>query len=143
MKYILFLGIYLFSCLAYAGLDEFTISTEDKTCAIHYLTSKTKYNWTIKVSPKSCKEGWVDGLAEVQLYTPTKQLSETLSGFFSQGYWLDNFPSIDKIVERSSPFDKTQVLSFELGILALKYNTNISKIPIIWGLSYGVFPISY
>ena len=115
MKYILFWGICLFSCLASANLDEFTIATEDKTCAIHYLTSKTKYNWTIKVPQKSCKEGWVDGLAEVQLYSPTKQLSETLSGFFSQGYWLDNFPSVGKIIERSSPEEKIQVLSFELG----------------------------
>ena len=72
MRVILFLFFCFFSLLAEAGLDEFVIATEDKKCAIHYLTTRTKYNWTIKVDPSSCQNGWVEGNAEVQLYSPTK-----------------------------------------------------------------------
>ena len=114
MKYFLFLGVFLFPFLTHAELDEFTISTEDKSCSIRYLTSKTKYNWTIKVNASKCKDGWVDGRAEVQIYSPTKQQTETLSGFFTQGYWLDTFPPVHNIVERTSPAPKTQSLSFIL-----------------------------
>ena len=115
MKLLSFVLLLLTSVMAQAGLDEFVISTEDKTCSIHYLTNRTKYNWTIKVKASSCKDGWVDGDADVQLYSPTKQLMETLSGFFSQGYWLDNFPPVKQIIERGSPAEHIQSLSFLLG----------------------------
>ena len=114
MKYFLFLVISFFPFLSHAELDEFTISTEDKSCSIHYLTSRTKFNWTIKVNPSACKDGWVDGKADVEIYSPMKQQTETLSGFFAQGYWLDTFPPIHNIVERSSPAPKIQSLSFVL-----------------------------
>ena len=114
MKYFLFFMISFFPFLSHAELDEFTISTEDKSCSIHYLTSRTKFNWTIKVNPSACKDGWVDGKADVQIYSPMKQQTETLSGFFAQGYWLDTFPPIQNIIERSSPAPKIQSLSFIL-----------------------------
>ncbi len=115
MKFLVFLIGCFFSIQAFAGLDEFTISTKDKTCSIHYLTTKTKYNWTIKVDEKTCKDGWVNGLSEVQIYSPTHQLTETLSGFFAQGYWLGDFPTPNQIIERTSPEEGVQSLSFLLG----------------------------
>ena len=115
MKKLIFLVLSFFPVLASAGLDEFVISTEDKSCAIHYLSSRTKYNWTIKVNPASCQNGWVEGAAEVQLFSPQKEKMETLSGFFKEGYWLDSFPPIGKIIERSSPQNKVQALAFLLG----------------------------
>lgn len=114
MKYFLFFIFSFFPFLSHAALDEFTISTEDKSCSIHYLTSRTKFNWTIKVNSAECKDGWVDGKADVKIYSPTKQQTEILSGFFAQGYWLDTFPPVSNIVERSSPAPKTQSLSFVL-----------------------------
>ena len=115
MKKILFLIFIFFPFLADAGLDEFTISTEDKSCSIHYLTKRTKYNWTIKVNSASCKNGWIDGVAEVRIYSPTKEQTETLGGFFKEGYWLDTFPPIGRILERTSPEDSVQSLFFLLG----------------------------
>ena len=110
-----FLMLSFYSACALAGLDEFSISTKDKTCAIHYLTKKTKYNWTIDVDSYSCKNGWVNGFAEVKIYSPTKQLTETLSGFFIEGYWLESFPSPTEIIERTSPKERVQTISFLLG----------------------------
>ena len=115
MRYFLFFCLCFLSSFSYAGLDEFVISNEEKTCSIHYLTTKTKFNWTIKVNPNSCRDGWVDGHAEVRLFSPTKEQTETLSGFFNQGYWLDTFPSLGRIIERSSPKERVQSLSFLLG----------------------------
>ncbi|MGN0919848.1 MAG: hypothetical protein ACI4OR_03745 [Alphaproteobacteria bacterium] len=115
MKKILFLILIFFSPFVRAGLDEFTIATEDKSCAIHYLSSRTKHNWTIKVNPASCQNGWVEGAAEVRLFSPTKEPTETLSGFFKEGYWLDTFPPVGHIIERTQVDDKIQSLSFLLG----------------------------
>lgn len=116
MKSIFMMLFCFVPAFVYAGLDEFVISTEDKKCAIHYLTNRTKFNWTIKVKESACQNGWVEGDAEVQLYSPTKQLMETLSGFFSQGYWLNTtFIPEGRIIERNSPAERTQSLSFLLG----------------------------
>lgn len=115
MKILSFLFLCLMSSFAYADLDEFVIATEDKSCAIHYLTTRTKYNWTIKVDKASCQDGWVHGNTTVQLYSPTKQLMESLSGSFHEGYWLGDFPLVKQIIERSSPEDHIQSLSFLLG----------------------------
>ena len=115
MRFLLFFLCCLISPFAYADLDEFVIATEDKTCAIHYLTTRTKYNWTIKVDKSSCQSGWVHGNATVQLYSPTKQLMETLSGSFSAGYWLGDFPLVKQVIERTSPENHIQSLSFLLG----------------------------
>lgn len=115
MKILSFLFLCLMSSFAYADLDEFVIATEDKSCAIHYLTTRTKYNWTIKVDKASCQDGWVHGNTTVQLYSPTKQLMESLSGSFQEGYWLGDFPLVKQIIERTSPEDHIQSLSFLLG----------------------------
>lgn len=115
MRKILFLILCFFPLLSQAGLDEVTISTEDKSCSIHYLSLRTKYNWTIKVDPSSCKNGWVDGVAKVHLFSPMKEQTETLSGFFKEGYWLDTFPLTKQIIERTSPGENIQSLSFLLG----------------------------
>ena len=115
MRYILFIVLNFLSCTVFAALDEVIISNEDKTCAIHYLTTKTKFNWTIKVDTKNCKNGWVDGYASVQLYSPRKEQMETLTGFFNEGYWTDTFPATGQVIERTSPEERTQSLSFLLG----------------------------
>ena len=115
MKFIFLIIFMLFSGTVWAALDEATISTEDKNCAIHYLTKKTKHNWTIKVDAQECKDGWVDGFATVQLYSPRKELTETLSGFFKEGYWTDTFSAPGKVIERTSPEERVQSLSFLLG----------------------------
>ncbi len=115
MKLILFFGIMLFSYQSEAALDEAVISTEGKTCSVHYLTTKTKFNWTIKVDPKNCQDGLVNGYTSVQFYSPRKELTETLTGFFNQGYWTADFPATGRLIERSSPEENVQTLSFLLG----------------------------
>lgn len=115
MKFFLLTILIFFSNKVSAALDEVIISTEDKKCSIHYLTPRVRYNWTIKVDLENCKEGWVDGFSTVQLYSPKKELTETLSGFFKEGYWTDTFFAPGMIIERMSPEDKVQAISFLLG----------------------------
>lgn len=141
MKLFFFCMIFLLPFWARASLDEISIATPDKSCSIHYLSNRPRNNWTIEVDPKSCKEGFVDGIAHVQLYSATKEKMETLGGMFRQGYWLDDFPVIGPIIERVSPSEKIQSLSFLLGEDKEANITYIGQLRAIQpeGRSYGPF----
>ena len=67
------------------------------------------------MAESACQNGWVEGYQEVYLYSPRKEMMETLSGFFVEGYWLDQFPAPKEILDRSSPKEKVQSLTFKLG----------------------------
>ncbi len=111
MKKILFFCFLIFSFTLQAGQDERTIFTKDKKCALHYLTQKEMKDWTIQVNPKFCENGWVNGYAEVELYTPFSRLSETLSGFFLDGYWLGNLKLSGQVLDRTTPELNQQALN--------------------------------
>ena len=60
-------------CLILLGLapcfanenDEQVLFTKNKSCAIHYLTPKTKKLWSIEVDEGYCHDGWVQGFTSV------------------------------------------------------------------------------
>ena len=139
MKLLIFL--LLFPCFAWAGLDEVTISTQDKTCSMHYLSTRTKNNWYIRVDSTACTSGWVDGFAKVEVYSPTHQKTETLEGFFSQGYWLNDFRTIGPVLSRTSVHEGIQSLSFLLGKDEEADITYVGQLRSIQpeGRSYGPF----
>lgn len=85
------------------GLDEQIIQTEDKKCAIHYLTDKSKKLWSIEVNQAYCHEGWVHGFASVVLKDSLRRTAKTLGGYFHKGYWLSDFiGNIDTFYRMSS-----------------------------------------
>lgn len=104
MKWLL-LGILclkIFPCSA-QETDEQTLFTENKTCAIHYLTPKQKKLWTIAVDESYCQKGWVNGFTTVVIKDSLDRTAQELKGYFHQGYWLSDFPgSIEKIQRLTS-----------------------------------------
>ena len=80
-----------FSCFANT-LPEQILSTKNKNCSIHYLTSKQKNLWSIEINENYCHDGWVHGFSDVILKDSLDRSAKTLHGYFHQGYWLSDFP---------------------------------------------------
>lgn len=116
MRWLLFsLFLLVFRpCLADEA-DEQIISTEDKKCAIHYLSAKTRKLWSIEVDKSYCHNGWVQGFATVILKDSLNRPARTLKGFFQQGYWLSDFPGPIDTFYRFTPQKNTQDFIFESG----------------------------
>lgn len=112
-----FLGvlIFLFPVVVEAGLDEEKITTPDGQCALYYLTRYPRSGWTIQTDKKQCRDGVVQGYAQVKLYNAHHQLSEKLSGFFLDGYWLGSFMGQGPVLDRTTPEEGQQALTFQLG----------------------------
>ena len=62
-----------------------------------------------------------------------------LSGKYGSNNLMDNENRVGMFF--NSQIYKIDNINKVLGDLAKQYNTNILKIPIIWGFSYGIFPI--
>lgn len=116
MKKVLFVFALLWgtiTCFA-SGLDEQEIQTEDKKCAIHYLTSKPKKLWSIDVNPSYCHEGLVHGFTSVVLKDSLGRTAKTLEGYFYKGYWLSDYIGETDTFYRISPDWKQQDFVFLL-----------------------------
>ena len=106
-----FLLIILFPVMGYAGLDEVVLSSADKKCAIRYLTSKSMKNWSLQTKA-NCPDGWVHGYHQVEIMDGQKQKSEILKGFFMDGYWLGLLPAKGHVLNRLTPNENVQSLTF-------------------------------
>ena len=113
-KLILFLLCSVFPAHA-DFLDEQDLYTADKSCKIHYLTAKQKNLWTIEVDKSYCKEGLVSGFTSVILKDSLNRTTETLHGFFHQGYWLTDFTGPINQFYRFSPDDGIQDFIYQTG----------------------------
>ena len=116
MKKLFFLLAVMWSvtaCFA-QSLDEQEIQTEDKKCAIHYLTSKPKNLWSMEVNSAYCHDGWVHGFAPVVLKDSLKRTARTLEGYFHKGYWLSDFTGELDTFYRVSPDLKQQDFIFQV-----------------------------
>lgn len=114
MKWVLFclMLLALNPCLADEN-DEQVIATEDQSCAIHYLSNKTKKLWSISVDKSYCHDGWVQGFTSVVLKDSLNRTARTLKGFFHQGYWLSDFPGPIDTFYRLTPKKEVQDFIFE------------------------------
>lgn len=110
MKYFLFF-LMLFPITCHAGLDEVVLSDKSKKCAIRYLTKKQMNNFYIKTK-KDCSDGWVQGYNSVELYDGKNQQTEVLNGFFMDGYWLGFLPAKAHVLNRTTPSENVQALTF-------------------------------
>ena len=116
MKKIFFLLFFIVisnSCGA-ESFEEQKIETENKKCAIHYLTAKHKNLWTIDVNENYCKDGWVNGFASVVLKDSLRRSVKTLEGYFEKGYWLSDFPGEVGAFYRMEREPQKQDLVFEM-----------------------------
>jgi len=115
MKKLIFFSL-LCALPAYADfLDEQDLYTADKTCKIHYLTSKPKNLWSIELDKSYCKDGMAQGFTTVALKDSLNRTVETLHGFFHQGYWLTNFTGPIEHYVRSSPDEGVQDFIYQTG----------------------------
>ncbi len=110
MKYLIFL-LMLFPIGLQAGLDEVVLSSKDKKCAIRYLTTKPMKGWTIETKAE-CSDGWVHGYNRVEILDIQKKSKQTLNGFFMDGYWLGLLPAKGHILNRLTPQENVQSLTF-------------------------------
>ncbi len=115
MKWLLWglILLKIFPCLAEEA-DEQTLFTQDKTCAIHYLTPKQKKLWTITVDEGYCQKGWVNGFTTVLIKDSLDRTAHELKGFFHQGYWLSDFPGVIEDIKRLTPKKGIQNLLFKI-----------------------------
>ncbi len=111
----LFWVVLFFPIFCWAGLDEVVISTVDGQCALRYLTTYPKENWTIQTNQKNCEGGFVQGYGQVELYDAAHRLNEKLTGFFLDGYWLGDFMGQGSVLDRMTPAEHQQSLTFQLG----------------------------
>ncbi len=110
MKYLIFL-LMLLPINLWAGLDEVTLYSKNKKCAIRYLSDIPLKGWTINTTAE-CPEGWVHGYHQVEIIAPQKQQNKTLNGFFMDGYWLGLLPAKGHILNRQTPEENIQSLTF-------------------------------
>ena len=87
------------------------ITDKAQKCKIHYLSSTPKKMWYIKTD-NDCPNGWVEGFANVQLFDLFDTEVIAISGFFKQGYWLEQFTHLEKPMFYSSLNEDTKTLSF-------------------------------
>lgn len=113
MKRIVFFLMLLVPTVCLADLDEVVLHSENQKCAIRYLTTKPVKGQLIKTN-KECPDGWVQGYSSVEIDTPQYQMTETLTGFFMDGYWLGSFPAHGHIQDRSNPQENVQALTYIL-----------------------------
>ena len=113
MKQFLFFLMLLFPCFCWAGLDEIVLHSENKKCAIRYLTSNPIKGQNVRIT-KECPDGWLQGYSSVEIDTPQYQTKETLTGFFMDGYWLGAFPAHGHVQDRTNPEKNVQALTFVL-----------------------------
>ena len=113
MKHILLFLILSFPFCSWAGLDEVTLYSANKKCAIRYLTQFPTNGQTIQTN-NPCPDGWVQGYASVEISTPQYDAKETLSGFFIDGYWTESFPTRGHVQDRANPQENVQNLTFIL-----------------------------
>lgn len=115
MKCFLFCLILLglFPCLANEN-DEQVLTTGNKNCAIHYLSSKAKKLYSIEVDESYCHGGWVQGFTSVIVKDALGRTATTLNGFFHQGYWLSDFPGPIDAFERYTPKQGIQDFIFKI-----------------------------
>jgi hypothetical protein len=110
MRFFILLLI-LFPVMGHAGLDEVVLSTADKKCAIRYLSSKSMKNWSVQTKA-DCPDGWVHGYHQVEIIDGRKEKTETLKGFFMDGYWLGLLPAKAHVLNRLTPSENVQSLTF-------------------------------
>ena len=94
--------------------DEQLLTTENKSCAIHYLTPKAKKLWTIEVDESYCQKGFVQGFTTVLIKDSLGRTAQELKGYFHQGYWLSDFPGPIAEFQRGFPQNKAQTLLFKI-----------------------------
>ena len=87
------------------------ITDKTQKCKIHYLSSTPKKMWYIKTD-NDCPDGWVEGFANVQLFDLFDTEVMTISGFFKQGYWWEQFTPLENLVSYESLDEDTKTLSF-------------------------------
>ncbi len=113
MKFFLLFIICLLPHICLASLDEVILYSLDKKCAIRYLTKSPLKTQTIHTN-NPCPDGWVQNYATVEINDSKNKISETLSGFFLDGYWLGAFPARGHVQDRANPQENTQTLTFIL-----------------------------
>ena len=113
MKWLVFLLSICVNLSALAfPLDEQVISTSDNQCKIKYLSTKTKKMWSIELVNGKCKDGWLQGFAKINIKDPLNRTTETIDGFFHQGYWLTDFTQDISEFKRLSPIENNQAFIF-------------------------------
>lgn len=115
MKWFLFILIFYALPALANSLDEQKLSNASKTCSIHYLTPKHRNLWSIEVDKSYCKDGFVQGFTTVTLKDALNRNTETLQGFFHQGYWLSDFIGQIDTFYRASPGKGVQDFIFKTG----------------------------
>ncbi|MBP5343836.1 MAG: hypothetical protein J6Y85_02020 [Alphaproteobacteria bacterium] len=110
---ILLYSFLIFSFQAQAKNTDHVITDKEQKCKIHYLASTPKKMWSIKTDA-DCPNGWVEGFANVHLFDLFNTEVLAISGFFKQGYWLDQFTPLDSLISYGPLDEHTKAISFLL-----------------------------
>ena len=82
------------------NLDEYLIKTKDQKCVLRYLSPiEVPPDWYIYISDDSCLE---KGFHEVHILDTTQVVRDSLSGYFSDSYFIGSTPLMTPILKRFS-----------------------------------------
>lgn len=116
MKKIIFLSWIFFIFPTWAtDLDEQNLFSQNKQCALHYLSPKEKKLWTIETPESYCTNQWVQGFTTVTIKDALNRTAHTLTGYFHQGYWLSDFTGKINTFVRNSPEEGVQDFIYHIG----------------------------
>lgn len=114
----LFLGIVIGALAvgaAAAELDEYRLFTSDGSCSFSHLSQRIPEAAYLEAAAAECPDGFLDGYADVTLFSADKKPLEQFYGFFSQGYWTGESWIRRPFRDRFATDAGAQSLTFELG----------------------------
>lgn len=119
MKWLIAFCLICCTHTAQAALDEYVISTQDKSCPIKYLSQNVvPKDYVVRIKNATCPKR---GYQTVELLDAAGVVKDTVAGYIIDGYLVADAPLSSSIVKRTNRADGVQDAYY-----AIEYNTDLS-----------------